>query len=147
MACRGFVVVVGMIAGVLSSARAGDELPSDAGDLVKQFQQDVAGIQSKANREIGARKEKLVQDLKALRDSYAKEGKFDEAVAVQERIRFLQAERVEVQQGGVWWPAEIRKRQDGKMLVHYLGWDDSWNEWVTPDRIRPLTHRGPWPTK
>ena len=47
------------------------------------------------------------------------------------------AQCVEVEWGGTWWPAEVLNVQGGKSYVHYTGWADSWNEWVTPDRVRP----------
>lgn len=125
-----------LLAGVLYPAQTEDDLPSDAAKLVAQFQKDVNAIQSKAEQEISARKKKILQDLKALRDSYAKEGKYDEALAVHERIRSLRVERVEVEWRGVWWPAEVLRRQDGKAYIRYIGWEECWNEWVTKDRLR-----------
>jgi hypothetical protein len=136
-----FVLVTGLLAAVLSPARAEDDLPSDAAKLVAQFRKDVNAIQSKADQEISARMKKLLQDLKALRDSYAKDRKYDEALAVHERIRSLRVERVEVEWGGVWWPAEVLRRLEGKAYIRYIGWDGSWNEWVTKDRIRASQDR------
>jgi hypothetical protein len=59
-------------------------------------------------------------------------------VCAPERLRSPQLPPcVEVEWHGTWWPAEVLKVQGGKSYVHYTGWDDSWNEWVTPDRVRP----------
>jgi len=141
--CR-LVLATGVLAVSLSRAQAADELPKDAQKLVVQFEQDVAEIQSKADAEVIARRDKLSQNLKAIRDSYAKEGKYDEALAIQDQIRDLQIERVEVEQGGMWWPAQILKRRGDKAYVRYAGWDEYWNEWVTKDRIRkPTAQSGP----
>ncbi|MFL5240521.1 MAG: Tudor-knot domain-containing protein [Gemmataceae bacterium] len=43
---------------------------------------------------------------------------------------------VEVEWGRSWWPAEILQVNGDKCLVHYTGWNASWDEWVTKDRIR-----------
>ena len=45
----------------------------------------------------------------------------------------------------MWFPATVVKREGGKTLVHYEGWSDSQDEWVTSDRIRPARAgtRGP----
>jgi len=38
---------------------------------------------------------------------------------------------------GKWYQAAIVMTNADKSLIHYLGYDDSWNEWVTSDRIKP----------
>lgn len=43
---------------------------------------------------------------------------------------------VQVEWGGQWWPATVLQTKDGKALIHYDNHDDSWNEWVSPERIR-----------
>src|SRR5262249_26098587 len=37
---------------------------------------------------------------------------------------------VEVEWGGSWWAAEVRRVSGGLTLIHYTGWDSSWDEWV-----------------
>src|SRR5262249_6120501 len=50
---------------------------------------------------------------------------------------------VEVEWGGSWWAAEILRVSGGLTLIHYTGWDSSWDEWVPAGRIRPAgTVRG-----
>jgi hypothetical protein len=43
---------------------------------------------------------------------------------------------------GQWFPAKVLKRETvgGKprYLIHYLGYDSSWDEWVASERIRLL---------
>jgi hypothetical protein len=43
---------------------------------------------------------------------------------------------------GTWFPAKVMKRDelDGKprYFIHYLGYDNSWDEWVGSDRVRFL---------
>ena len=43
---------------------------------------------------------------------------------------------VEVNWRGQWYAAKILDAKDGRHLVHYAGYDDSWNEWVSDRRIR-----------
>lgn len=43
---------------------------------------------------------------------------------------------VEVVQDGVWYPAQIIDSGGGRFNVHYFGYEDSDDAWVTPDRIR-----------
>jgi hypothetical protein len=54
-------------------------------------------------------------------------------VAVQQRVRQNQAE---VEWHGTWWAAEVVKTNGDRYYIHYTGWDNSWDEWVGPDRIR-----------
>lgn len=44
--------------------------------------------------------------------------------------------RVEVHQGETWYPAQIIDSGGGRFHVHYFGYDDTDDEWVTADRIR-----------
>lgn len=72
------------------------------------------------------------------------EGYPDEWVAP-DRVRPVEAPRayavgsaVEVEWEGDWWPAVVRGvAEDGLHHVHYEGFDDSWDEWVTAKRMRP----------
>lgn len=47
-------------------------------------------------------------------------------------------EEVVVEWGGHWWNARVLQEiEGGRFLVHYEGWSDSWDEVVTPNRVRP----------
>jgi len=46
------------------------------------------------------------------------------------------ASAVRVEWRGRWYPAVILKQTSSRYLVHYVGYDSSWDEWVTPDRVR-----------
>lgn len=46
--------------------------------------------------------------------------------------------KAEVKLGENWRPATILKQEGGKSFVKYDNADDSFNEWVTPDRMRAL---------
>jgi hypothetical protein len=54
-------------------------------------------------------------------------------VALQQRVRQNQ---VQVEWQGTWWAAEVVKTNGDRYFIHYTGWDNSWDEWVGPDRIR-----------
>lgn len=43
---------------------------------------------------------------------------------------------VEVESGGIWYPAKILEQKDGKFYIKYDGYTDASNEWVGKERIR-----------
>ena len=43
---------------------------------------------------------------------------------------------VQVNWRGEWYPATILKKEGEKYFVHYTGYESSWDEWVTRDRLR-----------
>jgi len=45
-------------------------------------------------------------------------------------------EQVDVEEGGMWWPAEVLEVKQGRYLIHYVDYDSSYDTWVTRDRIR-----------
>lgn len=45
-------------------------------------------------------------------------------------------DRAEVSWTGSWYPARILEARDGKYRIRYDGYDASWDEWVTPARMR-----------
>jgi hypothetical protein len=47
-----------------------------------------------------------------------------------------QGERVEVEWKGKWYRAQIMESSGDQCKVHYIGFADSWDEWVGPERIR-----------
>jgi hypothetical protein len=44
--------------------------------------------------------------------------------------------KVEVEWSGKWYPARILEARHGMHLVHYEGYEESWDEWVPARRIR-----------
>ncbi len=51
----------------------------------------------------------------------------------------------EVNWKGEWIPAIVLETKEGKYRIHYAGFDDSWDEWVTKERIRfPGKARNPF---
>lgn len=75
-------------------------LPGDAQTLVNQFEQRQAALHQEAEQKIQAERETLIQRLQQLQDRYTREAKLDEAVAIRDHIRQLQA-RVAMQSAAV----------------------------------------------
>ena len=50
--------------------------------------------------------------------------------------RAASRQRVLVEWQGSYWEAEVIDERDGRFLVTYVGWDSSWDEWVTASRLR-----------
>jgi hypothetical protein len=46
-------------------------------------------------------------------------------------------QRVEVEYKEKWYRAKVIDVDGDQTQVHYAGYDDSWNEWVGPERLRP----------
>jgi hypothetical protein len=44
---------------------------------------------------------------------------------------------VDVFWGSRWYPATILKREGQRAFIHYDGWGSNFDEWVTPERMRP----------
>jgi hypothetical protein len=62
----------------------------------------------------------------------------------QDRIRvrahaaaFRVGDPVQVKWKGKWYAASVLKSHNGQYRIHYDQYDNSWDEWVGPDRIRP----------
>lgn len=49
--------------------------------------------------------------------------------------------RVSVHHGGQCYPAVVLAARSGMHLVRYDDWDESWDEWISPDRIEGLDER------
>jgi hypothetical protein len=45
-------------------------------------------------------------------------------------------ETVQVEWEKEWWPAVVLKSEGGRYQVHYVGYAESWDEWVTAERVR-----------
>jgi len=52
------------------------------------------------------------------------------------RITYPAGANVEVSWQGKWYAAKVLKVERGVHLIHYLGYDDGWDEWVSDKRIR-----------
>ncbi len=62
---------------------------------------------------------------------------FDEWVD-QDRIRttYKKGDKIQVSSSSVWYKATILEVSGSKYKIHYDGWADSWDEWVTTDRMK-----------
>ena len=47
-------------------------------------------------------------------------------------------EQVKVEWKGSWWDALVREVSGDQYLVHYVGFDSSWDEWVTTQRMQKI---------
>ena len=54
-------------------------------------------------------------------------------------IRYSVGDRVKVEWQGSWWNAQILECDVERYLITYIGFDSSWDEWVTSERIQALT--------
>lgn len=52
------------------------------------------------------------------------------------RLEYGVGTMMEVNWKGQWYSAEVLKIDRGANLVHYVGYDDGWDEWVSSRRIR-----------
>lgn len=56
----------------------------------------------------------------------------------QDRIKLAwkKGDKLQVEWQGKWYPAVILEVGEGKYKVHYDGWGNEWDEWVTPKRMK-----------
>ena len=47
-------------------------------------------------------------------------------------------DQIKVEWNGSWWDAIILEIDGGRHLINYIGFDSSWDEWVTSERIQNL---------
>jgi hypothetical protein len=57
-------------------------------------------------------------------------------VREREVVQYRVGENVEVRWKKDWYPARILRVDGGLHLIHYVGYDDGWDEWVGAGRIR-----------
>lgn len=85
------VAVWAVLAGGPTRAAAPDELPPAAREVLKVFEQEAADIEKKCDAELKTVRDKTAVELKKVQDAFCKEAKLDEAVAVRDLIRHVQA--------------------------------------------------------
>ncbi len=49
---------------------------------------------------------------------------------------FSAGQQVKVEWKGSWWDALIREVSGNQYLIHYIGFDSSWDEWITVERMK-----------
>ncbi|MBX3162847.1 MAG: hypothetical protein KF900_00040 [Bacteroidetes bacterium] len=52
-------------------------------------------------------------------------------------------EKVQVEHNGSWYDAKILEVKNDRYYIKYEGWSDSWNEWVTQERLRNFKPEAP----
>ena len=67
-----------------------------------------------------------VKDLSAIPDDWGT------------RPKVAMKAEIEVEWKETWYPAVVLKKDGIKSFVHYVNFDDTWDEWVTAERMRPL---------
>lgn len=75
-----------------------ESLPVDAANLVQAFDAESKEMRAKVEQEIHERRLKLIIALQALQDSYTREARLDEAVAIRDTIRQLKAAHFKIQE-------------------------------------------------
>ncbi|MHC4958948.1 MAG: Tudor-knot domain-containing protein [Planctomycetota bacterium] len=56
--------------------------------------------------------------------------------AVKDETRLVKGQPLLVEWGGHWWGAKVLAvRHDGMVRIHYVGWEERWDEWVDPKRL------------
>lgn len=53
------------------------------------------------------------------------------------RRHHVAGDLVDVLRDKKWWPAQVLQERYGSHLVHYIDHGPEWDEWVTPERLRP----------
>ncbi len=55
---------------------------------------------------------------------------------IEHNMVYSAGQQVKVEWNGSWWDALIREVHAQKYLIHYIGFDSSWDEWVDETRIK-----------
>jgi hypothetical protein len=58
------------------------------------------------------------------------------AKALHGQMPLADLQDVAVEWHGVWYPAEVLRRDGSRTYIHYTGYGSNWDEWVGPSRIR-----------
>jgi hypothetical protein len=141
-------VVVVAVACVVAPAD-GQELPPQAVEAIQAYERDVEGIRREAEQRIEQRQKDLAKTLQELRDSLVKEGKFELAIAVHQRMKgtgegLQPGTPIEVRQdkfGGrdSWRSAHLLRVAEGRYFVRYPGSAEDAGVLVERDQIRIMS--------
>ena len=97
------------------------------------------GRQTRAGRVVDGAKGKAVVQFYDYTEKRRVEVAEDKLAAVPADWMTAKAKaEIEVLWGGTWFPATVLKKDGAKTLIHYVGWADNWDEWVTAERIRAI---------
>ena len=53
------------------------------------------------------------------------------------KLKPRRRQRLEVEYKGKWYKAKTIDANADKLKVHYANYDDTWDEWIGPERARP----------
>ncbi|MBF0161131.1 MAG: RNA-binding protein [Magnetococcales bacterium] len=54
-------------------------------------------------------------------------------------------ERAQVSWKGTWYPSRVLDVSGNRVFIHYDGYESSWDEWVTMDRVKiEVLWKGQW---
>ena len=59
-----------------------------------------------------------------------------ESQPLEDSVVYSAGQQVKVEWNGSWWDALVREVRDRVYLIHYVGFDSSWDEWVDETRIK-----------
>jgi len=105
------------------------EKPGVTGDMRKTLEETLGALEARkvSGTELTAKSD----DVKAV-------SKDDPKPATSANASAVEKPEIEVEWKGNWWPATVLKKDGEKTQIHYIGYGSEWDEWVTPERIRPL---------
>ena len=81
----------GLLLGGSNTAVGTEELPPAAKETLDAYEKEMAEVQKKADEETKKAVDRAAVQLKALQDKFCRDAKLDEAVAIRDHIRRLQA--------------------------------------------------------
>ncbi|MBN1283407.1 MAG: hypothetical protein JXA24_06525 [Proteobacteria bacterium] len=58
------------------------------------------------------------------------------ALAAHARAECKVGSKAQVLWKGSWYPASVKKMKGDQAYIHYDGYNNSWDEWVSPERIK-----------
>lgn len=126
----------------LSGATDNDQqLPKDAELFIKEFEEQVDAIELKADAEIRAKQQKLIERLQVLRDNLIKDENLDEGLEIHHVIKQMKAVFVEVEWNEQWFTAELIETRDDECLVTFSNAEQ--RQTVPKDKVRHPYHRRP----
>lgn len=101
------------------------EAAPTAAEIIKALEQESDQIRTRMEAEITAKRASAIQKLQAIQDSYTREAKLDEAVAIRDRIREIQSGRVKPQPNPELAPVPRKPNVvlQGQVIVDELEFD------------------------
>jgi hypothetical protein len=90
------LLTCGVVALALALPARTADVPADARGLIDDFDKETKALKEKADREIKDKRDKLIERLKQLQDTYTRAGKLEEAVAIRDKIKSMKQSTLEV---------------------------------------------------